>query len=75
MKDIIISVKRQKTEIIWMAVCFLAAILVNVIAIIAYKTAWSEIYSQFLWILIIAAVLYAVSIAVRVLIYLLKRIF
>ena len=75
MKAIIISPKQQKIELKWMAVCFCAAVLINVLSIILYETDWSEVYSQFLWVMIIACVLYACSVGCRIAVYLIKRIF
>ena len=75
MKDIIISPGQQKIELIWMVACFCAAVLINVFSIILYKTNWSEVYSQFLWVMIITCVLYAGSVGCRIAIYLVKRIF
>jgi NADH:ubiquinone oxidoreductase subunit K len=75
MKDIILSSKRQKAEILWFVVCFCVAVLLNVFAIFLYKTSWSELYTQFLWILIITCVLYAVSVGIRWIVYLVRRLF
>ena len=72
MKDITISSKQQKIELKWIAGCFCVAFLINVFSIIFYKTNWSEIYTQLLWILLIACILYAVSVGLRILIYLFK---
>ncbi|MDR1523775.1 MAG: hypothetical protein LBS79_00770 [Tannerella sp.] len=73
MKDLIISVKRQKTELKWLAGCFCMAFLLNILSIIIYKTSWSEIYSQFLWIFIIFSILYAATCALRIICYVIRR--
>ena len=75
MKDILIPVKLQKSELIWFAVSFCAAFLINIVSIIMYATSWSEVYTQILWVILIACVLYAVSVALRFLIYMVKRLF
>ena len=79
MKDIKITTKRQKIEIIWLVASFCIAILLNVFSIIFYKTAWSELYSQTLWVLTLTGILYALSVGIRVgiwvVIYLYKRYF
>ena len=72
MKDILITSKRQKAEIFWLIACFGIAELINIISIIFYDTSWSELYTQFLWVLIITCLLYAVSIAFRVCLYLIN---
>jgi len=73
MKDILLTAKRQKAEIIWLTACFFAANLINVFAIIYKKTLWSELYTQILWVLLITCALYALSIAIRICLYLLKK--
>ena len=49
MKEIVLSVKRQKTEIKIFCVCIALAYLMNIISIIAYGTSWSELWTQSLW--------------------------
>lgn len=68
MKDIVISAKRQKTEIILFCVCLLLAVLLNVYAIIAYHTEWSELWTQLLWVLFIGCILYGITVVVRLVI-------
>jgi uncharacterized membrane protein YczE len=75
MKDIVFTPKQQKNELIWIAACLCAAVLINVLAIILYKTEWSEFYTQLLWVLLIACVLYAISVGFRVILYFVKRFF
>jgi len=75
MKDFLFSAKQQKAELIWLAACFCGAILINIFSILYYQTAWSELYSQWIWVSIITFVLYAVSVGIRVCIYLIKRLF
>ena len=72
MKDILITPKRQIAEIIWLIACFCVAELINMISIIIYGTSWSELYTQVLWVLLITCVLYAISVAFRVFLYLIK---
>ena len=73
MKDITISSKQQKIELIWLVASFCVSCLLNVISIILYKTNWSEIYSQILWVLVITCAIYAVSVGIRITLYLIKR--
>ena len=72
MKEIILSPKQQKAELIWLAASFCAAVLLNVFAIIFYNTDWSELYTQYIWVLIITCVLYAASVGIRIAVYLIK---
>jgi NADH:ubiquinone oxidoreductase subunit K len=67
MKDIVFTSKRQRTELILLVVCFLVSFLMNVYAIVAFNTEWKELYTQLLWVLAIAVLLYAVSVGVRLL--------
>lgn len=69
MKDVIISAKRQKIEMLILAVCFLLACSINVTAILIYHTQWKELYSQWFVVVLTMLFLYALSWIVR-LIYL-----
>ena len=75
MKEILISIDRQKTEIKWIIACLFASFLLNVISIIVYQTSWAELYTQWIWLLIFWCAFYALSVAVRVMIYLIRRLF
>jgi hypothetical protein len=75
MKDLHISAKRQKSELKWLAGCFSVAFLLNILSIIMYKTLWSEIFTQLLWVLIITCALYAVSVFLRLTFYFIKKLF
>ena len=72
MRDFLFTAKRQKTEIIWFIACFCGTVLINVVSIIFYQTSWKELYTQILWVAIITCALYAVSVGVRVGLYLIK---
>lgn len=73
MKDIHISVKRQKLEIKIFCACILLACLMNIISILCYQTEWSELWTQSLWMLVIACVLYGLSVLLRLLYYGVRR--
>ena len=62
MKEIVLSVKRQKTEIKIFCVCIALAYLMNIISIIAYGTSWSELWTQSLWMLLITCGFYGLSV-------------
>lgn len=66
MKDITITAKQRKQEIISIIVCFLLANLLNIIAIIKYNTEWKELWTMFGYVLVITAVFYAVWCAIRI---------
>ena len=74
LKDITISVSRQKIELKWVLSCLCAAFIVNVVAIILYKTSFTEIYTQIPWVLMISVFMYVFSGIVRIILYIIKRI-
>lgn len=69
MKDIVLSVKRQKTEIKIFCVCIVLAYLMNIVSIIAYGTSWSELWTQLPWMLLITCGFYGLSVVLRLLYY------
>ena len=69
MKDIVLSVKRQKTEIKIFCVCIVLAYLMNIVSIIAYGTSWSELWTQLPWMLLITCGFYGLSVILRLLYY------
>jgi hypothetical protein len=75
MRDLNISTRRQKTELKWLAGCFCIAFLLNITSIIIYKTSWSEVVTQLLWVFIITLVVYVITIIIRVTVYILRRLF
>lgn len=66
MKDIIISAKRIKTELITLAVCFLIAFAANVGAVIAYKSPAIEMLTSLHYVLIATVVLYVFVAVIRI---------
>ena len=75
MKDIIITAQRQKSEIITFIICFAIAFVTNIASIIIYDTEWSEVWTQIIWVTVLACVMYGISIFIRILFWLVKRIF
>lgn len=69
MKDIIITAKRQKTEIGVFCICIILAILLNLFSIAFFGTEWSELWTQSFWMLLITVGLYGLSIVLRLLFY------
>ena len=69
MKDIVLSVKRQKTEIKIFCVCIVLAYLMNIVSIIAYGTSWSELWTLLPWMLLITCGFYGLSVVLRLLYY------
>lgn len=75
MKDIIISPKRQKTELKALLTCFIIAFALNVGAIICYKAPATEIITSIFYVITFAVALYAVWVVLRLIIFLFCRIF
>ena len=65
MKDITLKGKWVKREIIIVALCLIATYLVNIYAIAAQGASWRELYTTWYAILFVAALLYIVTILVR----------
>ncbi|MFI3248112.1 MAG: hypothetical protein R3Y39_03180 [Rikenellaceae bacterium] len=74
MKDIIITANAQRNEVMIIVICLLCAVGVNIYSIITFDRPWIELFSQIGWTVIIAAVFYALTVFVRVVLYILKRI-
>ena len=75
MKPIVISVRRQKTEIAILLDCFLIANGLNAYAIIKYKTPWSELIQFIGYVFVAACALYVLTVALRLLLHGLLRFF
>jgi len=58
MKEIVISVKRIKTELFSLLVCFLIGFVANIGAVIYYKTPASEIITSLPYVLVFMVVIY-----------------
>jgi hypothetical protein len=65
MKDLILTAKRQKTELLTLLACFVIANLVNVYAIAYHRTPWSELFWSLGYVLVCTAVLYVVWTVLR----------
>lgn len=65
MKNIIITPKDLKRELIIWLVCLVAAIGLNIYAIISYNTSWSELYSQGGYVIVLSLIIYAVLWIIR----------
>ncbi len=67
MKDFTISGNKINRELLSLLVCFIIAFLLNVLAIIIYKTNFSEIVSSLHYVLMFSLVLYVLWSIVRLL--------
>lgn len=75
MKDIVISGKRVRTELLIALCCFVCAVLINIVCIIVYHSQWHEIFSQIGFTVFVAAVLYVLTIIVRLIVLACRKIF
>ncbi|MCM1448908.1 MAG: hypothetical protein NC082_01055 [Clostridiales bacterium] len=75
MKDTVITARRKLTELLWLAGCLIAAIGVNIYAIVRYDAGWAELLSSMGYVLVFAIVLYMATVAIRLAVRLLVRIF
>lgn len=74
-KDTVITAKAKRREIILASGCFIAACIVNLYAVVKFHRPWTELFSQIGYVVIIAAVFYAVIWAARLAAMLLQLIF
>jgi hypothetical protein len=65
MKDIVITSRKVKKELIWFLVMFIIATGVNLYAIITYDTKLTELVTYLPLVLFISAILYLVALAIR----------
>lgn len=70
-----VSSRRIRTELLSLLVCFLIAIGLNVYAIMHYGSPLSELWTSILYVLMATAVLYAVWILLRLLVFGIARLF
>jgi len=75
MKDIVISKARIKTELITALVCFLIACLVNLGAIIYFKSPAVELITSIGFVIVLAFALYILWSVIRLIIYGIKTLF
>lgn len=75
MKDLIITVQRQKKELRILLICFACSFLLNIAAIIIYKTPWAEVITQIGYVIVIAIGLYVLIAIIRLIIYLISTLF
>lgn len=75
MKDINISAKRQKKELWIFILCFVAAFVLNMVAIILYNTNWTELFTHLGYVVTIAVVLYILFALLRGVIQVIRFLF
>ncbi len=73
MKDITITGKRIRTELLWLIGCFIAALIFNVYSIIRYWTTWTEVFTSLHVVLLLTLIFYILLLFFRGLITLIMR--
>lgn len=73
LRDTTITSAQKKRELIIILVCFLAAYLLNVIGIIQHNSPARELITQLHVVLLLAAIFYGIVIFLRILYYLISR--
>jgi hypothetical protein len=68
-EDTVITAKRKKTEIITLLVCFIIANLLNLYAIIQYKTAFAELLTCLGYVAMATVALYVLWSLIRIIFY------
>ena len=66
MKDIKITARRQKLELLTLLVCIIIAELLNVYAIVAYDGKWSQLITSIGYVLVFGVLLYLSWSALRI---------
>ena len=74
MKDIIITPRHLKKQFAAFLICFAIAFILNIIGIVVYKTAWSELLTSLKYVFIVAFVLYIIVLLIRLIIFTFKTI-
>ena len=69
MKDTLITAHRKKVELLTWLVRFVMANLLNLYAIIAYKTSFLEVLTSFFYVIMFSCVLYVIWSVLRLVIY------
>ena len=75
MKDIVISARRIRRELLIFAVCILAAFAVNAGSILWFKTEWKELFTTLHITLAVAVIIFVLLALVRLLVAGFIRIF
>lgn len=75
MKDLVISGKKVKKELMIALGCFICAVLINIICIIVYHSQWHEVFSQIGFTVFVAVVLYVLLLIIRLLVLACRKLF
>ena len=73
MKDCIFTAKRQIKELRIFLLCFIFTFLLNIVAVIIYKTPWFEIFTEIVYVVAIAIVLYLIILLFRMIFFSIRK--
>lgn len=73
MKNIVITSRRQKIEICFLILSFIVANILNLWAILSYGSPIKEMITSIFYVLVFTIVLYAFSVVLRLLFYVIRR--
>jgi len=72
MKDRVFTVKRQIKELRILLLCLVFTFLLNIVAVIIYKTPWIEILTEIGYVVAVAIILYLIILLIRLIIFSVK---
>ena len=72
MKDRVFTVKRQIKELRILLLCLVFTFLLNIVAVILYKTSWIEIFTEIGYVVAVAIILYLIIFLIRLIIFSVK---
>ena len=72
MKDRVFTVKRQIKELRILLLCLVFTFLLNIVAVIIYKTPWIEILTEVGYVVSVAIILYLIILLIRLIIFSVK---
>jgi presenilin-like A22 family membrane protease len=75
MKPTVISPETKKNELIIISLCFIVALIFNIVSIIKFETSWKELFTQIHVVLILTVLFYVIILILRILYRVAKRLF
>ncbi len=73
MKDTLITARRKRNELFSWLVCFVIANLLNLYAIVTYKTSYVELFTSIFYVIIFSCILYMIWAFLRIFYYGIKK--
>ncbi len=73
MKEIIITPKQLKKELLYWLYAFGLANILNIYSIIKYQTNWMELFTQIGYVFVLSIIIYLLLVFIRMIVRILKR--